>query len=81
MSLKDQLASFKAKFLEQVSDEMKTIVGRNMQALLESGQEATVPSAGATFPAVSLSDSAGQVHQLGGDTGTPQVVSFFRGFW
>lgn len=80
MSLKESLDAFKEEFLKQVPDEVLEIVGRNMQALLASGQKDTVPTSGA-FPSMTLKDSKGSEYALGAGASKPQVISFFRGFW
>jgi len=78
MSLQVKLDAIKENFMKQVPDDVKVIVGRNQQALYESGLLETVPKAGAPFPVQSLVDSNGQLRELGKSAA---VVSFFRGFW
>ena len=77
MNLQSKLDEIKENFMKMVPDDVKVIVGRNQQALYDSGLVETVPKAGA-FPVQSLADSKGAIKELGkGAT----VVSFFRGFW
>lgn len=78
MNLQSTLDNIKVNFMKQVPDDVKVIVGRNQQALYDSGLVETVPGVGASFPVHSLLDSKGQSLEVGkGAT----VVSFFRGFW
>ena len=78
MSLQAKLDETKTNFMKQVPDDIKEIVGRNMQALFDSGLREKVPQAGASFPVTTLPDNKGQSHELGRGA---MVISFFRGFW
>ena len=78
MNLQSKLDEIKENFMKIVPDDVKVIVGRNQQALYDSGLVETVPKVGASFPVQSLADSKGAIKELGkGAT----VISFFRGFW
>jgi len=78
MNLQSKLDEIKENFMKMVPDDVKVIVGRNQQALYDSGLVETVLKEGAAFPEQTLADSKGELKKLGkGAT----VISFFRGFW
>jgi len=78
MNLQSKLDELKENFMKQVPDDVKVILGRNQQALYDSGLVDTVPKKGAVFPVQSLADHKGKFKELGKGA---SVISFFRGFW
>jgi len=82
MSLQETLNQIKAGFSAQVPDEVKAVMARDTQALLDGNQVSAVLKVGEQLPPFALPDSSGEVRHVSElNDGKPLVISFFRGFW
>lgn len=81
MTLKQQLADFRAGWHERVPAELQEKMLRHIQYLGEEGVLAML-AVGDRVPAIVLADAAGRIVDVGGLlTAGPVIVIFYRGGW
>ncbi|WP_432460211.1 peroxiredoxin-like family protein [Agarivorans sp. QJM3NY_25] len=82
MKLQNAIADYRAKFKENVPENIQLIMSQATQALNESGMTSRAPKQGEVLPEFELSNQLGQLRSLNQllEQG-PLVMTFYRGGW